>query len=264
MIFIIGGKGLVGSAIVNFLEDNNLEFKNIQRENKHEFYGKECDILIYANGNAKKYLANADPLFDFVSSVESAAEYIHKIKFKKFVLISTIDVYEYVNSLDKTEESIIIDTKKLNNYGFHKLLVEQYVQHFCKDYLIFRLSGLCGVGLQKNPLFDFIHEDKKVMISKDSRLNFINTKLIPKVIFKIINLDIKNEIFNLASTNSIKIGELKDLLGFDSKYTEEAERYVQNYEINVKKISQYVKLNTSEEAILEYYKSIAEKNKKAE
>ena len=259
MIFIIGGRGLVGSAIVRYFEKHNIEYQNIQRENKEEFFGKSCDILIYANGNAFKYKAIEDPYFDFVASVESTAEYIHKIKFKKFIMISSVDVYEEHNSLDKTKESVKIDGKKLNNYGYHKLLAEQYVQHFCKDYLIFRLSGLCGFGLQKNPIYDFIHNDKKVMISKNSQLNFVNTDFIAETIFKILKKDIKNEIFNIGSKNSLKLKDLKNILGFESEYTQDSENNIQNYKINTEKIGKYVKLSTSEESILEYYKSLSEK-----
>ena len=79
MIFIIGGKGLTGSAFVKKLERKNIEFKIIQRENKEEFFGKDCDVLIFANGNAVKYKANEDPFFDFQASVSSIAEYVHKI-----------------------------------------------------------------------------------------------------------------------------------------------------------------------------------------
>ena len=90
MIFVIGGRGLVGSAIVRYLEKNNIKYKNIQRENKHKFFGKSCDTLIYANGNAYKYKANEDPFFDFAASVLSTVEYVHNISFKKFVIKSDL------------------------------------------------------------------------------------------------------------------------------------------------------------------------------
>jgi len=256
MIFIIGGKGLVGSAIVRYLEKNKLHYKNIQRENRQDFFGKSCDVLIYANGNAYKYKAIEDPHFDFIASVTSVAEYIHNIKFKKFILISTVDVYSDTSSLKNTYESVEIDEDKLNNYGYHKLLAENYVRHFCENYLIFRLSGLVGKGLKKNPIYDFIHKDKKVMISKKSKMNIINTEYVAQIIFKIINLNINNETFNLASENSIYIKDLKKILNFDSEYTQKSEKYLQNYKINVNKIKKNITLSRSEDAISEYFKSI--------
>ena len=79
MIFIIGGNGLSGSAIVRYLRTKDIDFEIIQKENKKDFFGKKCDLLIFANGNALKYRADEDPLFDFDASLRSVSEYIHKI-----------------------------------------------------------------------------------------------------------------------------------------------------------------------------------------
>ena len=149
MIFIIGGKGLTGSAIVKYLDNKNQDYEIIQKENKEDFFGKECDTLIFANGNALKYKANEDPLFDFYASVASVVEYINNIKFKKFIHISTVDVYDDKTSLIKTKEDVDINPRKLNTYAYHKYCAEEYVKQFCDNYLIFRLSGLVGEGLKK-------------------------------------------------------------------------------------------------------------------
>ena len=149
MIFIVGGKGLTGSALVKYSIKNNIDYKIIQKEKKEEFFGKECDILIYANGNALKYKANTEPFFDFIASTSSIAEYVHKIKYKKFVLLSTVDVYNNTNSEEFTSEDIQINPEEQSVYGYHKWLGENYVKKFCKDFLIFRLPGLVGIGLKK-------------------------------------------------------------------------------------------------------------------
>jgi len=266
MIFVVGGKGFVGSAIVRYLESHKIKYKIIQRENKDAFFGKKCSILIYANGNPYRYKADEDPYFDFMASLESTAEYVHKIKYKKFVLISTVGVYGiYLNkttaTYETTKESDEIDEDELDNYGYHKLLAENYVKHFCKDYLIFRLPAIVGKGLKKNQAYDFIHKNKKVMVSKNSSINFINTDFAAKTIFKIIKLNIKDEIFNIASENNIKIKNLKKILGFDSEYSDDSEKNVLTYYINVEKIKRYVKLSRSEDAILEYYKSLTNKSR---
>ncbi len=256
MIFIVGGKGLTGSALVKNLEKKNIEFKIIQRENKEEFFGKDCDVLIFANGNAVKYKANEDPFFDFHASVSSIAEYIHKINSELFVLLSSIEVYDQHLSLETTKENTIINEQNLEPYGYHKYLVEQYVKKFAKNYLIFRLPALVGIGTRKNPIYDFLHDHKKVMISRNSKLNVINTNKIADIVLEIIHKNIHNEIFNLASINSIKIDDIKNIVNFDSEYTEESKGYLQNYQINIEKIQKHAKLSTSEEAIIEYNESL--------
>jgi nucleoside-diphosphate-sugar epimerase len=256
MIFIIGGKGLTGSAFVKKLERKNIEFKIIQRENKEEFFGKDCDVLIFANGNAVKYKANEDPFFDFQASVSSIAEYVHKINSKLFVLLSSIEVYDQHSSLDTTKEDVIINEQNLEPYGYHKFLVEKYVKQFSNSYLIFRLPALVGIGTRKNPIYDFLNSHKKVMISPNSELNVLNTNVIADTVLEMIDKNIYDEIFNLASTNSVRIGDIKNIVNFDSEYTEECEKYLQKYFVNTEKIQKYVKLSTSEESIIEYNKSL--------
>ena len=69
-------------------------------------------------------------------------------------------------------------------------------------------------------------------------------------------MKINNEIFNLASTNSVTVGDIKNIVNFDSQYTEESDKYLQTYFINTEKIQKYVKLSNSEESIIQYFKSL--------
>ena len=94
------------------------------------------------------------------------------------------------------------------------------------------------------------------MISPNSELNVLNTNVIADTVLEIIDKNIYDEIFNLASTNSVRIGDIKNIVNFDSEYTEECEKYLQKYFVNTKKIQKYVKLSTSEESIIEYNESL--------
>lgn len=252
MIFIVGGKGLVGSSLVRQLAQKNEAYKIIQRENKEEFFGEKCRILIYANGNAYKTKANENPLFDWNASVSTVAEYVHHIRYELFVLISTVDVYDGKGSEETTVEDIAIQPNDLDSYGYHKFLAENYVRHYCQNHLIFRLPGLVGEGLKKNPAYDYVHPDKKVMISPDSQLNFIHTRIVATSLFKILGLGLQNETFNLASKNSIRIGDIGKITSAESEFTPDAIHCLQTYQINTKKIQKVTNLPTSEECIKEY------------
>jgi len=253
MIFVVGGRGLTGSAIVEYIQKKGLECEVIQKENKEKFWGRTCDVLIFANGNAVKFKANQEPLFDYNASVSSIVEYVHKIDYKMFILLSTVDVYNDKSNEKSTSENITINENDLDVYGFHKLLGEKYVQKFCKKYLIFRMGGLVGKGLKKNPVFYFIKKDGKVSISPNSEMNFINTKNMAEGIFEIFDREVSNEIFNLASKNSVKISQIKDVVGFDSEYSDECENTCWKYVINTEKIQKYVTLPTTEESIKNYF-----------
>lgn len=252
MMFVVGARGLTGSAIVRYAKKNQIEYMEIQRENKEDFFGKSCDTLVFANGNAEKFKANQDSFFDFHASVSSAVEYIHKIKYKNFVLLSTVDVYNE-KSDEKTSENTKIDESKLETYGYHKYLVENYVRHYCHNHMIFRLGGLVGEGLKKNPAYYFIKKDSKVTVSPESIMNFIHTRNVAEIIFEILGHGFINETFNLASKDSIKIKDLKNIIGYDSEYSDESGSNIQKYIINTKKIQKYVELPTSNQSITEYF-----------
>lgn len=256
MDFIIGGNGLTGSALVRSAKIRKRDYKIIQKENKNDFINTSCDVLFFANGNASKYIANNNPFFDFQASVESIVEYIHKINFKKLVFLSSVDVYDKKFNHESTAENSKINIKNLDVYGYNKYLAESYVKNYCDDYIIFRLPGLVGPGLKKNPAFDFINPEKNVMISSESKLNFIHTDFMAESIFGMIDLKFKNEIFNLASKNSLKIGDLEKIVGFNSSYTDNSKDIIQTYDINTEKISKHLDLSTSEEAIKAYFSSL--------
>ncbi|MFC1735409.1 NAD-dependent epimerase/dehydratase family protein [Candidatus Hydrogenedentota bacterium] len=252
MIYIVGGRGLVGSGLVRYAEHKALEFRVIQRENKHEFLGTSCDVLVYAAGNPFKYKAAEDPYFDFQESLSSVAEYVHGLDHCVFAHISSVDVYSDTSSYETTAESAVIDVNRLSPYGYHKYLAEGYVRRFCSSHLIFRLPGLVGPGLKKNPAYDFMHSEKQVMISAESRLNFIHTDIVAESIFSIIDKSLTGETFNLGSRDEIRIGDIKDVVGFDSDYTVEAGNYLQTYRFNCDKIQDFCKLPTSEESLAAY------------
>jgi len=256
MIFIVGGNGLTGSAVVRHCRAAGLEHQVVQRENFRDFLGRSCDILVYANGNALKWKANQDPLFDFHASLASTAQYVHGVACRRYVHLSTVDVYSDKASLAGTAEDAPIVAASLDAYGFHKHLAEEYVRKFAGDRaLILRLPGLVGPGLKKNPAYDVLHPEKKVMISRESRLNFIHTDDIARILFTLVDAGAAGT-FNVAAADSIRIGDMAELAGVHTEYTEEAENHRQEYAINTAKLAKLVDLPDSRTAILRYQKDL--------
>jgi len=128
MIFIIGGEGFVGSAFARFCQNKNKEFEIIDRENYDSFKGKKCDILINANGNSSKILATKDPLEDFEATVTSVRKSMDDFKCKKYILLSSCDVYPDCSSPNLTSEDSQIDISKQTSYGSHKYQAEHSVK----------------------------------------------------------------------------------------------------------------------------------------
>ena len=146
---LVGYTGFVGS---NIAANHDFTWK-INSKNKEEAFGKKPDLLVYAGLRAEKFLANKDPEADMATIME-AMEQIKKIKPKKLVLISTVDVYKNPVNVDEDTE---IDTDGLLPYGANRYKLEQMVRETWEDALIIRLPGLFGKNLKKNFIYDFIH-----------------------------------------------------------------------------------------------------------
>ena len=146
---LVGYTGFVGSnlyAAGSF--DAAYNSKNIQ-----EAYGTKPDLLVYAGVRAEKYLANSFPEKDR-ELIEQARENIERIRPRKIVLISTIDV---LKSPCGADENTPVCTDALQPYGYDRYLLEAWVRQYDPEALIVRLPGLFGKNLKKNFIYDIIH-----------------------------------------------------------------------------------------------------------
>lgn len=147
MISLVGSTGFVGGNLVKAGKFDGLYHSS----DIEKAFGTEPDLLIYAGLRAEKFLAEKFPEED-LKSIETAKENIRRIRPKKLVLISTIEVYE--DSFHKTEED---PAKGHGAYGRHRAALEKWAAEEEKDPLILRLPGLFGTGIKKNFIYDYIH-----------------------------------------------------------------------------------------------------------
>lgn len=146
---LVGYTGFVGSNLYAAGDfDAVYNSKNIE-----EAYGTEPELLVYAGLRAEKYLANNAPEKD-MELVRQAEDNILRIRPKKLVLISTIDVFKNPRNVD---ENSAIDTENLHAYGYNRYQLERRVRERYEDALIIRLPGLFGKNIKKNFIYDYIH-----------------------------------------------------------------------------------------------------------
>ena len=254
---LVGHKGLVGSAFARAFNNAGCPFETLTRRDMVNIQRQDCDLLILSIGNANKTRAIADPGFDFQESVASVARYIHAIQANMTVLISSVDVYDDPGDLVRTREDVEVRTEDLHTYGFHKRLAELCVQKFAaSSYLICRLPGLVGPGLQKNAVYDNITPEKKLFIDGQSALNFIHTDFVAQIILALTEAGDRQGIYNIAAGNSIMIDELPKLTGMPNSFAESAKDNIQRYQINTDKIAGLLKVPSSEESISRYVSEI--------
>ncbi len=212
MIYIIGGMGYVGSGFARYCRARELEHRVITRENYDEFAGTSCDVLINANGNSRKYLADRDPVGEFDKSVRSVAVSLSAFTAGTYVLISTGDVYDDPSRVERTDEDRALDTGRMSRYGLHKFLAERLVVGVHPNWLIVRAGGFVGPGIKKNAVFDIL-TGGKVRLSPDSTLQFIHTDHAAEIVMGVVDRGTRRQIVNLGGRGTARLGQLHEAVG---------------------------------------------------
>lgn len=252
MIFIIGGRGFVGSAFARACGATGKEFLIVDRRNYQDYVGKSCNILINANGNSKKFLSQRDPLADFDASVRSVRASLEDIKYDYYVHLSSCDVYPDCSSPNATRENQEPDVSKQGPYGFHKYLAEQCVQHVAKKWLIVRFGGFVGPGLRKNAIFDILNGGP-LWLDPGSELQFMHSDEAAKIVLKLLDHNIYNDIFNVCGRGVVKLNEVIDWAG--KRVTVQPGSPLVRYEVNIDKVSALVEVPHTRSTVKDFVRS---------
>jgi len=180
---LIGHTGFVGSNLkqqYNFTDVYNS--KNFQ-----ELKDQEYDLVVCAGVSAVKWMANKEPLKD-LEGIKALEDILSTIKAKKFVLISTIDVYATTQYLDEYFDCSSVST---HAYGTHRLAFEKFCTEKFDDCTIVRLPGLFGNGLKKNVIYDLLNDNCLEMINTKSSYQYYYLKHFWNDIQVAIDNDIK-------------------------------------------------------------------------
>ncbi len=249
-IAVLGGRGFLGSNLVNYFKEQGYEVTAIDRNNYQEFADRQFDLFVNANGNSKRFWADQNPEEAYKLSVKSAEKSFADFKFKKYVYISSSDVYPDHHDPAKAKEDQPIDQARLEPYGLHKFQAEQLVKNL-PHYLILRCSAMIGRGLKKGVVRDLL-DGVELFVTLDSRLQFITTTEVGRCVLALVASGAGNEIFNCGGKGSIIIGDLGILLGRAASYRKDA--VYQAYEMGVQKLDNLVKLKSSEEYLRDFLK----------
>ncbi|HDI3228112.1 TPA: NAD(P)-dependent oxidoreductase [Vibrio cholerae] len=203
---LIGYTGFVGQTLLKQRHFDAL-YRSI---NIDEIIGCDFDTIVCAGAPAVKWLANKEPDSD-KKNIENLIFHLSKIRAKKFILISTVDVF---SSPNLSNEETFVNKENLHAYGLHRRLLEEFVEKNFDDYLIVRLPGLVGPGLKKNVIYDFLNNNN--LSSIDSRSVF---QFYPMVnLWQDIEIAIKNNLKIIHLTSEpIGTAEIADKV-FGIKY----------------------------------------------
>lgn len=245
-IFILGGTGFIGSALAQHCQAEGYGYEVIHRANYNQWRGQSCEILINANGNSRKYLSWEDPLQDFDLSVRSVRASLEDFDCQRYIFLSSAEVYPDSSGPQTSWEDQLIEPSHQSPYGFHKYLAEQCVRHQAKSWLIFRLSGFVGPGLQKNPIFDIIHQ-RPLWVAPESEFQYLHTRDLSRIIFEMVGNGLAQEIINIGAQGVVRLTEV--IKWARRRVITQPGSPVTRCEINIEKVRKYCEIPTSQETI---------------
>jgi nucleoside-diphosphate-sugar epimerase len=235
-VFVIGGRGFIGSAFVRYCQRRGLEHACIGREELDCYAGQACDVLINAGGNASKVLAQRNRDLDYIRNFEDVRDLVHRFSCKRWVQLSSCDVYENVSDPSANHEDVNLCHRARSFYGFHKHLAEQYVSQYTGNWLVLRLGGCVGPNLRKNAVYDVLH-DRPIWLHPESRLQFMHTDDVARCSFELLEAGPTRTIYNLCGTGTVSVAECIAWAGASATFADNVEslpRVV--YEINTRRV----------------------------
>lgn len=246
MVFIIGGKGFVGSAFARLCERAGRPYRVLDIDTYAAHVGQACDILVNANGNSSKPMAVKEPVREFDASVRSVRSSLADFTFGTYVHLSSCDVYPDCSSPATTREDQSIDPARQSPYGFHKHLAEQCVRHAARRWIVLRMGGFVGPGMRKNAIFDILFGDK-LWLDPASELQFMPTDELARVAIELADAGQVGETFNVCGDGLVRLADVMGWAGRSVPVNPGSPAV--RYEVGIDKVKRHVRIPRSSDSV---------------
>lgn len=256
-VTLIGANGFVGTGLRLFLAAQpGVELVAVTRQNYDSLKGARADVTIDSSGNSKKFLSDQQPLLDLDLSVVHRLRTLQDFPAALHVHISSVDLYDELDSPATTAETSPINIAASSNYGAHKILAEQIVQHYAADWLILRLAGMVGPVLRKNPVFDIL-QNQPLRIHPDSRYQFMHTAEVARILWELVQSPTRKEIFNVCGDGLISPREIAALAGKNLDLSLlAASTAPRTVDVNIGKLKQFTRVQPSAEVVAQFVREL--------
>lgn len=210
---VIGADGFVGSALAAHLAAQpDVHLTRVTRASYGEHARSGYDVVVDCSGNSRKYLAEERPGEEFPLSVTQRLRTLLDFPAALQLHVSSVDVYDALDDPSANAEGAAIDVGRVGHYGLHKLLAEELVRHYARDWLILRLGGMVGPGLRKNPVHDVLH-GRPLRIHPDSRYQYLATADAARIAWELVGRGLRREVVNVCGDGLISPREVAALAG---------------------------------------------------
>ena len=196
---IIGYTGFIGSNLIGI--SKNIDKFNSKNINKIQ--NRDYNLVVCAGTPSLRWIANKYPETD-KENILNLISNLKKVKAKKFVLISTCEIYDNrKNSYDLINQY----PKGKTYYTQNRILLEKFCKKNFKKSFIIRLPITYGKNFSKNFIFDLLNNNQVEKLNSNDLVQIYNVKNL----IKHINYVLKNNINELnISSPPMSLGNISE------------------------------------------------------
>lgn len=203
MSILISG---ASSGLGKFFHEELASEKFNRSDNIKKYLEKNFSTIIHCAFNLKNKVTCSD-YKDYIRDTIILTENLLKIPHKKFIFISTIDVYP--KKIDLAEEDSDFDIEHVEGiYAKTKLICENLVRNSSANFAILRPSAILGKYSKKNSLMKILDDQKEsITLSAKSSFNYVLYGDILRLVQIIIKQDLQG-IYNIAASSNIQLSDI--------------------------------------------------------
>lgn len=212
---VFGGRGFIGSAIVNQLKLNGHDVYVPARDDK-DIFNDELGIVIYCAGQGD--CKNA-PFDVFDANCFLIARILENCNFKRLIYMSSTRVYMNTESSCENDNVLISYDDNRRLFNLTKLVSEELCLKSNKDVVVVRPSNVYGVALN-SPLFlpaitrnAILNKKVDMYISPNYEKDYVSVDDVANACIEIAKIkETKGKIINIAAGYNISAQEIADQL----------------------------------------------------
>jgi nucleoside-diphosphate-sugar epimerase len=154
----------------------------------------------------------ADHLYPYLGDTLLLTQDLLAVPHRKFVFLSTNEVYPPGPGLRREEESIEVDAVR-GIYGMTKIMAESIVRQCSPNHLILRSAGLLGPYARKNVVRRILEDDPcELTLAAESRFNYMLHADVGQFLRMAIDSDLTG-LYNMASAEGVSLAEVAAMFG---------------------------------------------------